>query len=172
MLIRSSLLWLTHDQVFLFDVQRSTSGYCMREYKYAYCSGQSYSASSSVHSQPRVSIARAFPAFAPACYACAFKDSRMRGRRGFCTLVHSLLHKEFTDSLIHLKTITNYSGVGVLTSFLIGMSVEMESARLSRSPATIIKSCTVLLLLFMIPSLSITVSTTASSVGSVCICVY
>ena len=55
MLIRSSLLWLTHDQVFLFDVQRSTSGYCMREYKYAYCSGQSYSlgASSSVQSQPR-----------------------------------------------------------------------------------------------------------------------
>ena len=48
----ASLLWLTHDQVFLFDVQRSTSGYCMREYKYAYCSGQSYSASSSVQSQP------------------------------------------------------------------------------------------------------------------------
>ena len=47
LLIRSSLLWLTSDQVFLFDVQRSTSGYCMREYKHAYCSGQSYSASSS-----------------------------------------------------------------------------------------------------------------------------
>ena len=30
LLIRSSLLWLTHDQVFLFDVQQSTSGYCMR----------------------------------------------------------------------------------------------------------------------------------------------
>ena len=32
----------------------------MREYKHAYCSGQNYSASSSVQSQPRVSIARAF----------------------------------------------------------------------------------------------------------------
>ena len=29
LLIRSSLLWLTRDQVFLLDVQRSTSGYCM-----------------------------------------------------------------------------------------------------------------------------------------------
>ena len=38
MLIRSSLLQLTHDQVFLFDVERSTSSYCMREYKHAYCS--------------------------------------------------------------------------------------------------------------------------------------
>ena len=47
----ASLLWLTHDQVFLLDVQRSTSSYCMREYKYGYCSGQSYSASSSVQSQ-------------------------------------------------------------------------------------------------------------------------
>ena len=46
MLIRSSLLWLTRDQVFLLDVQRSTSGYCMREYKHGYCSGQSNSASS------------------------------------------------------------------------------------------------------------------------------
>ena len=36
MLIRSSLLWLTHDQVFLLDIQRSTSGYCMREYKHGY----------------------------------------------------------------------------------------------------------------------------------------
>ena len=52
LLIRSSLLWLTRDQVFLLDVQRSTSGYCMREYKYEYCSGQSNSASSSVQSQP------------------------------------------------------------------------------------------------------------------------
>ena len=52
LLIRSSLLWLTPYQVFLFDVQRSTSGYCMREYKHAYSSGQSYSASSSVQSQP------------------------------------------------------------------------------------------------------------------------
>ena len=52
LLIRSSQLLLTHDQVFLFDVQRNTSGYCMREYKHAYCSGQSYSASSSVQSQP------------------------------------------------------------------------------------------------------------------------
>ena len=33
--IRSSL-WLTSDQVFLFDVQRSTSDYYMREYKHAY----------------------------------------------------------------------------------------------------------------------------------------
>ena len=52
MLIRSSLLWLTRDQVFLFDVQRSTSGYCMREYKHGYCSGQSNSASSSVYTEP------------------------------------------------------------------------------------------------------------------------
>ena len=52
MLINSSLLWLTRDQVFLFSVQRSTSDYYMREYKYAYCSSQSYSASSSVQSQP------------------------------------------------------------------------------------------------------------------------
>ena len=52
LLIRSSLLWLTRDQVFLLDVQRSTSGYCMREYKHGYCSGQSNSASSSVQSQP------------------------------------------------------------------------------------------------------------------------
>ena len=52
LLIRSSLLWLTSDQVFLFDVQQSTSGYCMREYKHRYCSGQSYSASSSVQTQP------------------------------------------------------------------------------------------------------------------------
>ena len=37
MLIRSSLLWLTRDQVFLLDVQRSTSGYCMKEYKHGYC---------------------------------------------------------------------------------------------------------------------------------------
>ena len=86
MLIRSSLLWLSRNQVFLFDVQQSTSGYCMREYKHAYCSGQSYSASSSVQSQPWVSIARAFPTFAHARYM----DSRTRGRRGFCTLVHSL----------------------------------------------------------------------------------
>ena len=49
LLIRSSLPRLTRDQVFLFDVQRSTSGYCMREYRHAYCSGQ---ASSSVQSQP------------------------------------------------------------------------------------------------------------------------
>ena len=62
MLIRSSLLWLTCDQVFLFDVQRSTSDYSMKEYKHAYCSGQSHSASSNVQSQPSVSIARAFPA--------------------------------------------------------------------------------------------------------------
>ena len=60
MLIKSSLLWLTCNQVFLFDVQRSTSGYWMREYKHAYCSGQSYSASSSVQSQPWVSIAYPF----------------------------------------------------------------------------------------------------------------
>ena len=46
LLIRSSLLC---DQVFLFDVQQNTSGYCMREYKHAYFSGQSYSASSSVY---------------------------------------------------------------------------------------------------------------------------
>ena len=52
MLIRSSLLWLTRDQVFLFGVQRSTSGYCMRQYKHGYCSGQSSSASSSVQSVP------------------------------------------------------------------------------------------------------------------------
>ena len=52
LLIRPSLLWLTHDQVLLFNVQRSTSGYCMREYKHGYCSVQSYSASSSVQSQP------------------------------------------------------------------------------------------------------------------------
>ena len=52
LLIRSSLLWLTRDQVFLLDVQRSTSGYCMRHYKHGYCSGQSNSASSSVQSQP------------------------------------------------------------------------------------------------------------------------
>ena len=71
MLIRSSLLWLTRDQVFLFDVQRGTSGYCMREYKHTYCSGKSYSASSSVQSQPRVSIARAFPAFVHARYGFA-----------------------------------------------------------------------------------------------------
>ena len=52
LLIRSSLLWLTRDQVFLLDVQRSNSDYCMREYKHGYCSGQSNSASSSVQSQP------------------------------------------------------------------------------------------------------------------------
>ena len=53
LLIRSSLLWLTSDQVFLFDVQQRTSGYCTREYKHRYCcSRQSYSASSSVQSQP------------------------------------------------------------------------------------------------------------------------
>ena len=68
MLIRSSLLWLTSDRVFLFDVQRSTSGYFMREYKNAYCSG---SASSSVQSQPQVSIARAFPEFAHTRYRSA-----------------------------------------------------------------------------------------------------
>ena len=68
MLIRSSLLWLTRDQVFLFEVQRSTCGYCMREYKHGYCSGQTYSASSSVQNQPWASIARAFPAFAHARY--------------------------------------------------------------------------------------------------------
>ena len=51
LLIRSSP---TRDQVFLFDVQRSTSGYCMRQYKHGYCSGQSYSASGSVQSQPHV----------------------------------------------------------------------------------------------------------------------
>ena len=71
MLIRSSLLWLNSDRVFLFDVQRSTSGYCMREYKHAYCSAQSYSASSSVQTQPRVSIALAFPEFAHARYRFA-----------------------------------------------------------------------------------------------------
>ena len=88
LLIKSSLLWLTRDQVFLLDVQRITSGYCMREYKHGYCSGQSNSASSSAQSQPCFSIARAFPAFAH-----AFKDSRTRGHRGFCTLVHSFYLK-------------------------------------------------------------------------------
>ena len=50
-LISSSLLWLNCDHVFWFNVHRSTSNYCMREYKHAYCSGQRYSTSSSVQSQ-------------------------------------------------------------------------------------------------------------------------
>ena len=70
--------------VFLFDVQRSTSSYCMREYKHAYCSDQSYSASSSVQSQ-----------FQPLQHSrtrvICFRDSCTHGRRGFCTLVHSLV---------------------------------------------------------------------------------
>ena len=46
MLIRSSLFRFTRYQVFLFDMQRSTSGYCMRECKHTYCSGLNYSPSS------------------------------------------------------------------------------------------------------------------------------
>ena len=99
---KSQLLirWLTRDQVFLFDVQRSTSGYCMREYKHAYCSGQYYSASSSVQSQPRQS------SFSRTCLssirARAFKDSRTRGRRGFCTLVHSWFYNMTTRHIYHI----------------------------------------------------------------------
>ena len=85
MLIRSSLLWLTSDQVFLFDVQRSTSGYCMREYKHAYCFSQSYSASSSVQSQPECQWHVPFQHS-----RTRVLDLRTRERRGFCTLVHSL----------------------------------------------------------------------------------
>ena len=93
MLIRSSLLWLTSGRVFLFDVQRSTSGYCTREYKHAYCSGQSYSASSSVESQPRVSIAGAFPEFVHTHYR--FAHVRMPRVLHFSALIILSLKKKF-----------------------------------------------------------------------------
>ena len=71
LLIRSSP---TRDQVFLFDVQRSTSGYCMRQYKHGYCSGQSYSASSSVQSQSHVPFPHSCTRVIGSS-TCAFKDS-------------------------------------------------------------------------------------------------
>ena len=96
MLIRSSLLWLTSDRVFLFDVQRSTSGYCMREYKHAYCSGQSYSASSSnLEFQSHVPFQNS---------RTRVIDLRTRGRRGFCTLVHSFAN--YLLSMLQINKLT------------------------------------------------------------------
>ena len=74
MLIRSSLLRLTRDRVFLFDVQRGTSGYCMRHYKHGYCSGQSCSASSSVQSQ--LAIARALSSIRSRALCQGFAHAR------------------------------------------------------------------------------------------------
>ena len=66
---RTYIFWLIRDQVFLFDVQRSTRGYCMRECKHAYCSSLSYSASSSVQNQLELLSWNSM---------CAFQHSRMR----------------------------------------------------------------------------------------------
>ena len=61
MLIRSSLLWCTHDQFLLFDIQQSTRGYCMREYSPVKAIG--YSTFSSVAG--------------PMSYACALSSYSM-----------------------------------------------------------------------------------------------
>ena len=110
-LIRSSLLWLTCDQVFLFDVQRSTSSYCMREQKHVYCSGQSYSASSSVQSQLEFLQHVRFPGF-------AHTRNRLYVPRvlHFSAIITILFHIVQCYRLVHTELLVK--NISVLVSFL------------------------------------------------------
>ena len=97
MLIRSSLLCLTRDQVFLFDVQRSTSGYCTRECKHTYCFGLlKLQPSSTVQSQLEFQQHVRFLAFTHAHFnsACVFKGLLTRGAEGSVYLKFPLQNQQ------------------------------------------------------------------------------
>ena len=81
---RFGLLWLTRNHSFLFDMQQSTRGYCIGDYKHGYWFSQTYSASSII-----VWLLEPFASYHVRREFYTLHIRTISTCRGFCTSVHS-----------------------------------------------------------------------------------